>query len=207
MIVTDVEPLSLALLRSEYNDPRIRWVFVPPSDQLTLGALRNVSIDAARGVYLANWDDDDLHDPSRLQLQMEVLSKTGATVCMLERWVVWWPERRRLFLSPRRTWEGSLLCLKSIMPRYPQLSRGEDTPVIKHLTAAHNVVLMDTPRLYVYVVHGDNTWDSGHFESIYQHATLDFSGPEYDRVLHELSRRLDIDLYPTGLAVGPLVGG
>ena len=93
------------------------------------------------------------------------------------------------------------------MPRYPQLSRGEDTPVIKHLTAAHNVVLMDTPRLYVYVVHGDNTWDSGHFESIYQHATLDFSGPEYDRVLHELSRRLDIDLYPTGLAVGPLVGG
>src|SRR4051794_18063628 len=37
--------------------------------RFTLGELRNVSMAFAAGELVAQWDDDDLHHPSRLDLQ------------------------------------------------------------------------------------------------------------------------------------------
>ena len=53
------------------NDPRIRPVEVAKSEGLFLGGLRNRSIDASRGHYVAQWDDDDWHAPGRLEAQIE----------------------------------------------------------------------------------------------------------------------------------------
>jgi len=195
VIVTDVAARRLALVMGEFPGNDIRWVFVPPHAQLTLGALRNRSVDEATGEYVVQWDDDDLHDPSRLHHQLAALLKSGAQACMLSRWTVWWPRRRRLFIAGRRTWEGSLLCAKAVMPRYPALAKGEDTAMIKRLLSSVDTVMLDAPRLYTYVIHGANTWDDEHFERIARRATADFSGLSYSRVLRELGRRVPVDAH------------
>jgi len=178
-----------ALARPEIHMLRL------PDEGAPLGELRNRAVDQARGVYVAQWDDDDLSDPQRLECQYHVLRQTGAKACLLSRWMMWWPERQRLAISPARPWEGSLLCEKAAMPRYPTIRRGEDTPVVEHLLRTARVAMIDLPRLYTYVVHGANTFDTGHFEAHWQRATARFSGSRYQAVLGEMSKRLPTEAY------------
>ncbi|WP_207485873.1 glycosyltransferase [Arenibaculum pallidiluteum] len=156
----------------------------------TLGELRNVAVEQASGPLVCQWDDDDLYDPRRLEVQHAVLARTKAHACMLQRWMVWWPGQERLAVSSRRTWEGSLLCLKSAMTRYPGLRRGEDTPVVDHLLATARVALFDLPRLYVYRVHGANTFGPDHFEVHWATATARFQDARCRAVLAEMSKRI-----------------
>lgn len=195
IIVTDVHPHSLVMVRSEFSSENIRWIFSDPNQKLSLGELRNLSIESASGQYIAQWDDDDLYDPSRLEQQIQTIKKTNSTACMLSRWTVWWPNKNRLFISQYRAWEGTLVSRRSAMPRYPALSKAEDTVLIQELMRLNKVVLLDAPRLYIYVIHGTNTWHNEHFEGIYKLATVDFILSSYFRVLKEISRRVDINGY------------
>src|SRR5665213_1372941 len=49
-------------------DPRIK-LFRVATAETTLGEVRNYSVECAIGHYIAIWDDDDLFDPLRLELQ------------------------------------------------------------------------------------------------------------------------------------------
>jgi len=109
---------------------------------------------------------------------------------------IWWPSKKRIFISQRRLWEGSLLCRKSIMPRYPEIEKAEDTFLIKKLQQQHNITAIDVPRLYMYVCHGANTWHDAHFEFIYKKSTANFSGEKYQKMLNEIGRRVEIMNYP-----------
>ena len=161
----------------------------------TLGELRNIAVDHAAGRYVCQWDDDDLYDPCRLQMQQRVLAAAGAQACLLGRWMIWWPAEDRLAVSCERDWEGSLLCEKAVMPRYPALRRGEDTPVVEQLRRSARVVRMDLPRLYTYVVHGGNTFGPPHFEVHWQTATARFDGDRCRAVLEEMGKRLPMEAY------------
>jgi glycosyltransferase involved in cell wall biosynthesis len=77
---------SPAILRHyAHRDDRLRVVRRP---QPTLGALLNVGIDAARGMYVARMDADDVCRPRRLERQVQYLDAhpdvgivgTGATI-------------------------------------------------------------------------------------------------------------------------------
>ena len=199
IIVTDIDPQNLVMVRAEYSSENIRWIFSEPGRKLSLGELRNLAIESAFGEYVAQWDDDDLNDPSRLEHQIQTIKQSKSTACMLSRWTVWWPNKNRLFISGKRTWEGSLVCARSAMPRYPAISKGEDTPLIDELIARSKVVFLDAPRLYIYVIHGANTWHDAHFEAIFKSATVDFNSNAYYRVLKEVSRRVDVDGYFKGI--------
>jgi glycosyltransferase involved in cell wall biosynthesis len=192
VIVTDVDPRRLASIQKQFSTENIQWIFVDQADRLTLGALRNISIDSAQGEFIAQWDDDDLYDPNRLQVQIEAIRKSNASGSMLIRWTVWWPSKNRLFISGKRRWEGSLVCLRSAMPRYPSLSKGEDTPLIDNLLIKHKITLLDAPHLYVYVIHGANTWDDKHFEEIFNHASFKVSPEDYQRILNKFSQKMDV---------------
>ncbi len=161
----------------------------------TLGELRNIAVDHAAGHYVCQWDDDDLYDPCRLEMQQRVLAAAGAQACLLGRWMIWWPAEGRLAVSGERDWEGSLLCEKAAMPRYPALRRGEDTPVVEQLRRSARVVRMDLPRLYTYVVHGGNTFGAPHFEVHWQMATARFDGDRCRAVLEEMGKRLPVEAY------------
>lgn len=194
------DPLERAIRDAEC--PNIRLIRVeaasPSGSQpgsLTLGELRNIAVDQAAGRYVCQWDDDDLYDPCRLEMQQRVLAAAGAQACLLGRWMIWWPAEDRLVVSPERDWEGSLLCEKAVMPRYPALRRGEDTPVVKQLRRSARVVRMDLPRLYTYVIHGGNTFNAPHFEVHWQTATARFDGGRCRAVLEEMGKRLPVEAY------------
>jgi glycosyltransferase involved in cell wall biosynthesis len=45
-------------------------VLYPGSGGLTLGALRNISLESARSEIICQWDDDDYSHPGRLAIQV-----------------------------------------------------------------------------------------------------------------------------------------
>ncbi|HYH19205.1 MAG TPA: glycosyltransferase [Azospirillum sp.] len=192
----------LARAVAALGDPRIRLVR-PQDPATTLGRARNRAVDLAAGTHVCQWDDDDLYDPLRLEMQMAALLGSGARACLLSRWLIWWPDARRLAVSRPRPWEGSLLCEKAVLPRYPELARGEDTPVVERLLRDVRVVHLDEPRLYLYVVHGANTFPSGHFDEHWQAADPRWEGERFQAVATELSKRLPLDAYRAALAARP----
>lgn len=195
VILDDGEDDALADWIASQRDDRIQYHRLP-TGTTPLGALRNRSVALASGDYVCQWDDDDLYDPARIETQMILLRALDAEACLLSRWLIWWPLQERLAVSTPRLWEGSLLCAKARLTPYPEtLRRGEDTPVIERLIASSRVVLLDQPRLYLYVVHQDNTFDPAHFEQHWEAASLRFESEDYARVGQELRKRLDLDGY------------
>lgn len=196
VILDDGEDDALREQVAALNDARIR-IFQPDGPRATLGELRNRAVALARGEYVCQWDDDDLYDPARIASQMLAVQALRADACFLERWAIWWPAQERLALSTRRLWEGSMLCRKALVPPYPALARGEDSPVAEHILAHGRVVLLDQPRLYLYVVHGANTFGAEHFDPHWDKATLQAEGEDYRRLRQELAKHLPLDDYAT----------
>ncbi|WP_295400216.1 glycosyltransferase [uncultured Thiocystis sp.] len=195
VILDDGEDEKLSQWILGQNDERIRYYRLPSQDA-TLGELRNRAVALARGEYVCQWDDDDLYDPARIETQLTMIHALGADACILSRWLIWWPRRDRLAVSVPRAWEGSLLCAKACLPPYLEgVRRGEDTPVTERLMQSARVVLLDQPRLYLYVVHHGNTFDQTHFEQHWQASGLRFENESYARVVQELRKRLDLEGY------------
>ncbi|MEU1786588.1 glycosyltransferase [Streptomyces sparsogenes] len=175
------------------GDERIRLHRLPPEGR-SLGELRNLAVDLATGSYVCQWDDDDLYDPERLEVQLAAVLALDATACFLARERLWWPARRTLGISGVRVWEGSMLCAKDALPRYPELRRGEDSPVAEAVVRGGRTVSLDAPELYTYVFHGANTFDEPHFRSIFDAAThLWPTGRAYADQVRAMAARLPLD--------------
>ena len=145
-------------------DPSILPVEVAAVPRLSLGSLRNIARQAGTGKYVATWDDDDWHSPTRLAEQMRALQETGKRACFLARLTLYHDLTKRAYVSHVRPWEGSIVAERAILPPYPDLERSEDTPVIQELMKQGQSVLLDRPELYVYTHHGMNTWGHDHWE-------------------------------------------
>lgn len=191
---TDLRPV---LEEAGLEPAKLRYVKAPPG--LSLGELRNLSVAEASGDYVCTWDDDDLHDPLRLALQYGVLHQSGAQASFLLRLVIWWPRQGWLAASSRSLWENTMLCEKAVLPAYPPLPRGEDTPVVREIRASRRVAAIDEPRLYGYVVHGANTWGVSHFAVNWINATARFTDEGYQAMLADLGERLPIAAYRQAL--------
>ncbi|MGY1583141.1 glycosyltransferase [Streptomyces sp. MN13] len=176
----------------ELGDPRIRHHRLPAEGR-PLGELRNEAVARAGGPYVCQWDDDDLYDPERIETQMAAILALGADACFLARERLWWPARHKLAISCARVWEGSMVCAKDRLPRYPALRRGEDTPVAEEVVRGCRVVSIDAPELYTYVCHGGNTFDEAHFAEHFEVATEVWSEPAaYAERLLAMATRLPI---------------
>lgn len=176
----------------------------------SVGELRNLAVEKSAGQYLCSWDDDDLHDPDRLSVQMAVTTALGAQACFLSRLQLWWPARRALAVSTRRMWEGTMICRKDTMAAYPHLHRGEDPPVAYRLWRTSRVVLLDEPRLYTYVFHGANTIGEAQFAQHCAAATQEWTGDAYGQRLAVLGARVPIDTevrIPTDAQTAEFIAG
>ncbi len=203
VVVEDDPDPQLGIAIQALNDVRIRFIKLNPG-QLNLGELRNHAVHAARGEWVCQWDDDDLYDPARISVQMAALQSQQADACFLSRWTIWWPQQKRFATSVSRLWEGSMLARKSALNAYPSLRRGEDTSVAEAVFQSARVVSLDAPRLYLYVVHGANTFDAAHFDAHWHNASARYSGLDARRVQQELAKRLDLERYLTALEVPTL---
>jgi glycosyltransferase involved in cell wall biosynthesis len=127
-----------------------------------LGELRNIAINEATGDYITQWDDDDLHRNDRIERQMKASVDFQKPRCVLVRWLTYYKNIYSVS-EKRRFWEGSLLIRKEVMEKYPNVKKFEDVPVLKSLYSKQLLKQIDEPFLYIYVYHGDNTWNDYHW--------------------------------------------
>jgi hypothetical protein len=184
------------------NDRSIRHLPIAATSE-TLGALRNRSVAAARGAFVCQWDDDDLQHPARIELAMAAMAVTRAPASMLFRQMIWYLGGERVAVSPRRFHENTVLTARRILPPYPPLRMGEDNAAIDALAAQNRVVLLDVPELYIYGVHGRNTWPADHMDSFWQTATERFEGADAAAILARLSTAYPIAEYEAARNIQP----
>lgn len=168
VVVYESNDLATANLIAIYKDIRLNAVVVDAERNLTLGELRNISIESAAGDFFCQWDDDDWYHPERVELQLREIQETRKMACLLSRWHMLDSITGQFYLSHYRMWEGSILCnlnkFRNKMILYPSISKSEDTSVIEILHSMNEVCLLDLPHLYIYTFHGSNTWDAEHFK-------------------------------------------
>ena len=152
----------------------IRLTMAP--DDLTLGALRNRSVDIAAGDMICQWDDDDLYHPERLERQHAALTEGGCDAVYLQELLHYNPGRSALYLANWRGTAfgghpGTLMARRSTGIRYPELgadaTKGEDSVAARALIARGGVgFLRGAPHLTLYVSHGENTWAGPHHDML-----------------------------------------
>ncbi|MBC7437262.1 MAG: glycosyltransferase family 2 protein [Bdellovibrionales bacterium] len=143
--------------------PLIRRVEVASQPHISLGAKRNLMVKASQGRYVATWDDDDWHAPTRLAEQLHVINQSSFRACVLQHVVVHDALTGQSWLSQGRNWDQTVLAERAIMPLYADLDRGEDVPCIKQMTTQGHLAALASPHLYVYLYHGANVGDAAHF--------------------------------------------
>ena len=202
LLVCDAPGTPIEAYCRALGDSRIRIV-VPDGHGASLGALRNLSLAAARGDWICQWDDDDLYHPQRLELGMLMLQSMQAEALFLSRWLLWSPAARRIGVSGTREWEGSMLARRERVPPYPALARGEDTAVMHAMLMRGRVVLLDAPWLYTYVQTGANTWTGSHFDAIWKAATHVEAPEGYDAALAALATQGSYAAYAEAAGAQP----
>lgn len=142
------------------------------ADRLRLGGLRNLSVEAARGDVICQWDDDDLYHPQRLEAQYALLVGGDYEAVYLQELMQYYPERRALYstnwrATPVGGLPGTLMAHRTAPLNYPENGAtsmlGEDTEVALALIARGRVgYVRDAPHIHIYVSHGANTYDDSH---------------------------------------------
>lgn len=158
------------------GDASIRLVALP-EEPATLGALRNLAVEAASGDVVCQWDDDDLYHPRRLQLQLDHLQRHGAGACLMTDYLQFFHRERELFWvnwtnrtdNPRHhLLPGTLMMARDRRLRYPESGpdavKGEDDALIDRMAAQQVSIaaLREHGWLYVYGYHGGNTFSYEH---------------------------------------------
>ena len=178
VIVTDGERRFRRCLERFVAETEVEQVRLVPADTsgLSLGALRNLSLSAASGDVVCQWDDDDCFHSDRIRVQLEHMRAEAGAACFLtdhfqfleeDRAMVWvdWTlggKSGRDQLLP-----GTMMMQKDARFRYPETGpyarRGEDSVLLASLYDHVDVAaLRGEGRLYLYTYHGRNTFDREH---------------------------------------------
>lgn len=166
---------ALESLRTEFNHLEIHLVRARPG--LTLGELRNLSVESANGEYVCQWDDDDICHPDRLRLQYSHMQDRNCEFSFLGDQLHLYEKIGHLFWEdwrcdpPPGNWiHGTVMGRRDRFPAYPSQQRGEDTGVAMQVFFRDERVstLSDLGYLYVYTYNGSNSWDLGHHLAISQ---------------------------------------
>jgi glycosyltransferase involved in cell wall biosynthesis len=146
---------------------------------LSLGELRNLSVELATGEIVCQWDDDDIYHPKRLDTQYNLLRSDSRNVACaysqflkhFERtrevyWCDWCGER----LATNRFLSGSVMFYKRIFGMFPlfypqsgyQSRVEEDWNAMSKIASIGQIANATSGHEYVYVYHGDNVYDESH---------------------------------------------
>jgi hypothetical protein len=141
-----------------------RVVYLRPGHRLTIGAKRCLAADAARGQYLAHWDDDDWYSPDRLSTQLAVLTLGGHSVVGSSSLLYWEPAAQRAWRYTHQhpdagSWahDATLLLARSAWEErpYPDLNHGLDVRWLASLP--EDALMIDNSPIYVGLMHNGNT--------------------------------------------------
>ncbi|WP_050420604.1 glycosyltransferase [Bradyrhizobium tropiciagri] len=151
------------------EDPRIRRVRAP--EHASIGAMRNLGCEQARGEVIIHWDDDDWYAPTRVSTQVRPILEDQADVTglrdnwffELDTWQFWrcTPAlHARLFVLDVHG--GTLAFRRALYApycRYPELSLAEDAYFLTQLVArGARLRRLPGADVFVYLRHGTNAW-------------------------------------------------
>jgi glycosyltransferase involved in cell wall biosynthesis len=164
-----VDASSEGALAALPDDPRIRRIRAP--EHASIGAMRNLGCEQARGEIVIHWDDDDWYSPARVSTQVRPILAGEADVTGLRD--NWFFE-----LDPWRFWRctpalharlfvldvhgGTLAFRRALYApscRYPELSLAEDAYFLTQLVArGARLNRIPGADVFVYLRHGANAW-------------------------------------------------
>jgi glycosyltransferase involved in cell wall biosynthesis len=168
---------DIGSLLNSLNRPDIQFVEAP--EFLSLGAMRNTSVELATGEIICQWDDDDLYHPDRIFTQYRELKKDNRHIasvycdflkffenCNELYWCDWSgePKLTHKFLC------GSVMFYKSAFHMYrlfypetgSQSKVEEDLNVLEKLSYKGDIAPIFAGHQYIYRFHGINTYDIDH---------------------------------------------
>ena len=196
---------SVTGLARSHEGASIRVVQAPPAPKQTLGMLRNAAVDAARGEYVCQWDDDDRYHPRRLEVQFGALRDAESDASFLVDQLHFFADSREMYWDdwdempyPLNFVPGTLFARRDALARYPDLPRGEDTGLVVAMLRAGRTFarVREQGYLYVYVFDGRNSFDQAH------HAALSL----YNRFRGARLVRLEAPLRKHIAEYGPALG-
>jgi glycosyltransferase involved in cell wall biosynthesis len=167
-----------------------RFVEVPAAWHL--GAKRNAGLDAARGDFTIQWDDDDWYHPDRIDLQLQAcLSAGGTHAVFLRRQMAYDFDLDTAYVREFPPDRGMCIHASVLSPksdvRYPSdRTMGEDTAYLVEWLKRHRVIVMENdPFLYVRLSHGRNICSQAHIMRQVDGRIRDWSEltPEQQRAL------------------------
>lgn len=167
LVIVDNSAISMeGLLPCE---PRIRYVH--RRQRMTIGAMRNLACELARGEIIAHWDDDDWYGPGRLAAQVapilsgtaDITALTGTPFFDVARGQAWTcsPEVfARMFVYAVHG--GTLVYARRLFDpahRFPHASIAEDAAFLSAVVrSGARLAPLDAGEHFVYVRHGHNAW-------------------------------------------------
>ena len=193
IVIDDEKDSELQAWVAKHRNPAIQYLHLADEGK-TLGALRNLAVEHAQGEYVVQWDDDDLNHPQRLMWQLAAMFAADVQVSFLHRQMLWSPQHIFLGVSHHFMAENTMLCKKSLLPAYPDIRKGEDTPVCEQLVQKHKVLLCDCPQAYIYSFQGESTWGEEHFHQLAEQCSQQYKGDAYTRKLTELSQNYGVNM-------------
>lgn len=155
----------------------------------TLGTLRNLSLDAAAGDIMCQWDDDDCYHPDRVLRQVEQMTRQDARACFLTDNLQLFEPDGRLFWIDWTLYDGNddvqglrlfppaVMFVKDDRFRYPETGPrahlGEDLDLATDLCREVPVAMLGGMGwLYLYVFHGGNTCSREHHYRLATHRAV-----------------------------------
>lgn len=163
----------------ELNRSDIQFVVAP--EFLSLGAMRNTSVELATGEIICQWDDDDLYHPERLITQFKILASDSRNIASVYcDFLKYFDHVKKMYWcdwsnEPKFTHKflcGSVMFKKTAFHMYrlfypesgSQSHVEEDLNVLEKLSYKGNIAPVFAGHQYVYVFHCKNTYDLRHHE-------------------------------------------
>lgn len=165
LVIVNHGPISISSLLPIEQRVHVRELRLIRQESISLGELRNLSMDLAEGELLIQWDDDDWHHPIRMEVQARDFVAGSVNT-------LGWQVRCNLdtgaaFYDFMPGGQHMSVLFEKTAKRYEAINAREDTQFFalfdKQIVIDNNPdnVLVD-PMLYVRFYHGMNIWDSRH---------------------------------------------
>jgi glycosyltransferase involved in cell wall biosynthesis len=165
VVVTEDDTASIKHLKS-LSVKGLKYFIGGHSAKMSLGSLRNLSIEKSAGEYFCQWDDDDWYHSQRLEIQLSEALKHNKSGSVLAYWLIYNAVDKSAYLSHPHIWGASILCKRELFTkrlRYPDQATGEDSAFLKSLYTKNCLYPIVMPSLYIYNYHGSNTMSFEHF--------------------------------------------
>jgi glycosyltransferase involved in cell wall biosynthesis len=168
LIILDNGSVDLTDILREIPAEERTYLRVEPADEVYIGGLRNIALEAATGEYvIPQWDDDDWFHPTRIERQVEVL-ESGYDACSISATLMHldtgpYFDHPFIGILPNGV-PPTIIHRRDSAIRYPDLRRTSDTAYLNSWRE-REFALLDPSHAYLYIrcFHGSNLWDEDHF--------------------------------------------